>query len=99
MNPAERIIMIKRLKCVSFMNLTIPCFNRLRQGIVRFMNETHFKRFIMIIRSAGFIDSSMIGSRNALNFAYILYLTLRAQSIPDADIELYVRRWFVLSVL
>ena len=41
----------------------------------------------------------MIGSQNALNFAYILYLTLRAQSIPDADIELYVRRWFVLSVL
>lgn len=74
-------------------------FNRLRQSIIRFMNETHFKRFIMIIRSAGFIDSSMIGSQNALNFAYILYLTLRAQSIPDADIELYVRRWFVLSVL
>ena len=74
-------------------------FNRLRQSIIRFMNETHFKRFIMIIRSAGFIDSSMIGSQNTLNFAYILYLTLRAQSIPDADIELYVRRWFVLSVL
>lgn len=74
-------------------------FNRLKQGVIRFMNETHFKRFIMIIRSAGFIDSSMIGSQNALNFAYILYLTLRTQSIPDADIELYVRRWFVLSVL
>ncbi len=74
-------------------------FNRLKQGVIRFMNEAHFKRFIMIIRSAGFIDSSMIGSQNALNFAYILYLTLRTQSIPDADIELYVRRWFVLSVL
>lgn len=74
-------------------------FNRLRRGIIRFMNETHFKRFIMIIRSAGFINSSMIGSQNALNFAYILYLNLRSQNIPDADIELYVRRWFVLSVL
>ena len=74
-------------------------FNRLKHGIIRFMNETHFKRFIMIIRSAGFIDSSMIGSQNALNFAYILYLTLRAQNVPDADIERYVRRWFVLSVL
>lgn len=74
-------------------------FNRLKQGIIRFMNETHFKRFIMIVRSAGFIDSSLIGSQNALNFSYILYLTLRAQSVPDADIERYVRRWFVLSVL
>lgn len=74
-------------------------FKRLRQAISRFMNETHFKRFIMIIRSAGFVDSSMIGSQNVLNFAYILYLTLRAQDMPDADIEKYVRRWFVMSVL
>ncbi len=74
-------------------------FNRLRQGILRFMNETHFKRFLMIIRSAGFVDTSLIGSQNALNFAYILYLTLRQQSIPDADIERIVRRWYVFSML
>lgn len=74
-------------------------FARLKQGIFRFMNETHFKRFIMIIRSAGFVDSSLIGSQNGLNFAYILYLTLRALDVPDAEIERYVRRWFVLSVL
>lgn len=74
-------------------------FNRLRQSILRFMNETHFKRFLMIIRSAGFVDSSLIGSQNALNFAYILYLTLRQQDIPDADIERIVRRWYVFSML
>ena len=74
-------------------------FTRLRSGISRFINETHFKRFIMIIRSAGFVDASMIGSQNALNFAFILYLTLREQGVPDAEIERYVRRWYVLSVL
>ena len=74
-------------------------FARLKTAILRFMNETHFKRFIMIIRSAGFVSSSMIGSQNALNFAYILYLTLRAQDLPNADIERFVRRWFVFSVL
>lgn len=74
-------------------------FSRLHDGIMNFMNETHFKRFIMIIRSAGFIDSSLISSQNALNFAYILYLTLRNQGIPDANIESYVRRWYVMSVL
>ncbi len=74
-------------------------FTRLKSGISRFINETHFKRFIMIIRSAGFVDASMIGSQNALNFAFILYLTLREQGVPDADIEQYVRRWYVLSVL
>jgi len=74
-------------------------FNRMRESVLNFMNETHFKRFLMIIRSAGFVDSSMIGSKNAVNFAYILYLTLREQGVPDADIERYVRRWFVMSIL
>jgi hypothetical protein len=74
-------------------------FTRLKVAVLRFMNETHFKRFLIIVRSAGFVDASMIGSQNALNFAYILYLTLRDQKIPDADIERLVRRWYVMSVL
>ena len=43
------------------------------------MNETDFKRFTMILRSAGFVNSSMIRSQNTVNFSYILYLTLRAR--------------------
>ncbi len=74
-------------------------FGKLKTGIIRFMNENHFKRFIMIIRSAGFVNSSMIGSQNALNFAYILYLYLRNENISNADIEKHVRRWFVMSIL
>lgn len=74
-------------------------FAKLRKGVLNFINETHFKRFIMIVRSAGFVDPSMIGSQNALNFAYILYLMLRGQGKPAADIESAVRRWFVMSVL
>lgn len=74
-------------------------FTGLKRGVLNFINETHFKRFLMIIRSAGFVDASLIGSQNALNFAYILYLTLRTQEKPAADIESAVRRWFVMSVL
>lgn len=74
-------------------------FKRLKSGILSFMNETHFKRFLMIIRSAGFVDSSLIGSQNALNSAYIVYLTLRDNGISDANIERHVRKWFVFSVL
>jgi hypothetical protein len=74
-------------------------FGKLKQGILNFINETQFKRFAMIIRSAGFIDPSLIGSQNALNFAYILYLTLRTQGKPAADIESAVRKWFVMSAL
>lgn len=74
-------------------------FARLRSGVMHFMNETNFNRFIMIIRSAGFVDASMIRSQMALNFAYILYLTLRNKGVDNADIERHVRRWYVMSVL
>jgi len=74
-------------------------FNKLKEGIFDFMNETNFKRFVMIIRSAGFVDSSMIRSQNTLNFAYIIYLVTKYQEITPGKIESYIRRWFVISIL
>jgi hypothetical protein len=74
-------------------------FARLAAGVESFINETNFKRFLMIIKSAGFVDSSMIRSRGALNFAYVLFLHLRKQGAEPAKIESFVRRWFVLSIL
>ncbi len=74
-------------------------FNMLEKGILNFMNETNFKRFVMILRSAGFVDSSMIRSQNAINFAYIVYLVLREQKVEAHRIESFVRKWFVLSIL
>ncbi|HQP88692.1 MAG TPA: DUF262 domain-containing protein [Thermoanaerobaculia bacterium] len=74
-------------------------FRRLDQSVRRFMNETNFKQLLMIIRSAGFVDASLIGSQNALNFAYILYLTLRQQGLHAGEIERIVRRWYVYSML
>jgi len=75
-------------------------FETLNKGVMEFMNETNFKRFLMIIMSAGFVDSSLLQSRqSALNFAYALYLKLRRDSYPADRIEQYVRRWFVLSLL
>ncbi|TYC63825.1 DUF262 domain-containing protein [Marinobacter sp. BW6] len=74
-------------------------FESLRLGVLEFINETHFKRFLMIIRSSGFVDRSMIRSRNALNFAYILYLKLKRDLGNEPRIETWVRRWFVLSIL
>ena len=74
-------------------------FKSLAEGIKEFINETHFKRFLMIIRSAGFVDKSMIRSGNAVNFAYILYLKLKRDLGNEPKIESWVRRWFVLSTL
>ena len=74
-------------------------FSLLKEGIFDFINENNFKTFVMIIRSAGFIDPEMIGSQNALNFSYILYLTLKEINFNRALVEKLVRRWFVFSIL
>jgi len=68
-------------------------------GVKDFVNETNFKRFLMIIKSAGFVTNKLIRSVNALNFAYILYLKLREQNYNPSLIERFVKRWFVLSLL
>lgn len=74
-------------------------FGLLKSGVMKFMNETDFKRFVMIIKSAGFIRPWMIRSKNAINFAYLLYLTLRDNKTEPSLIESFVRRWFVLTIL
>ncbi|MCB1202085.1 MAG: DUF262 domain-containing protein [Leptospiraceae bacterium] len=74
-------------------------FEKLKSGIMKFMNETSFKRFLMIIRSAGFITPSMIRSQNNLNFCYIVYLVLQSQKVNSNLIEKIVRRWLVMSTL
>ena len=80
-------------------NIAKESFEKLSTGIGQFINETNFKRFIMIIKSAGFISPKLIRAQNALNFAYILFLKLREKGENPAKIEKYVRRWFVLSLL
>ena len=74
-------------------------YKRLTDGVCSFINETNFKRYIMIIRSAGFCHSKLIRSQNTLNFAYILFLKLREKGYKPELIEKYVRRWFVYSIL
>ena len=74
-------------------------FQQLANGIMRYMSETNFKRFVMILRSAGFIDPAMTKAKNAVNSAYILFLISRSQNVPPEQIEKLVRRWFVMSVL
>jgi hypothetical protein len=63
------------------------------------MNQTQFERFTMILRSAGFVTSDLVGGRNAVDFAYILYLRGRAEHMDPADLERLVKRWYVMSIL
>ena len=74
-------------------------FATLKTGVINFINETNFKRFLMIIKSAGFISPKLIRSQNAINFAYIVYLKLKEIGVNSVAIESYVRRWLVFSIL
>lgn len=80
-------------------SIAAESFGKLDAGLSAFMNEYHFKGYIMIIRSTGFIVPGLIGSGNALNFGYILYLHMRALKLPPTVIEETVRKWFVMSIL
>lgn len=80
--------------------LALESFGRLEQGLNDFTNQYNFTQFLMIISSAGFDTPALITSRNAVNFAYALYLRLRRDGdMPFGDIQRIVRRWFVMSML
>ncbi|KAB2887793.1 MAG: DUF262 domain-containing protein [Desulfobulbaceae bacterium] len=74
-------------------------FLKLKNGVNNFINETNFKRFLMIVKSAGFISPKLIRSQNAINFAYIVYLKLKELGVNSVAIESYVRKWLVYSIL
>ena len=74
-------------------------YNLLSEGLTDFVNKTNYQRFLMIIKSAGFISQKLISSKNSLNFTYALYLKLRAKGMPEAKIQHYTKRWLVMSLL
>jgi hypothetical protein len=80
-------------------SIAIETFERMKSSTLRFMKEDYFKKFVMIIRAAGFITPKLIRSKNALAFAYIIYLKLRQEGIPQGEIGRLVSRWFVFSIL
>lgn len=74
-------------------------FRRLKEGLFTVVNEHHYHSFLHILTQAGFVSRSLIKSQNAVNVAYAIYLILRKRGIPNADIQSFVRRWFVMSLL
>ena len=74
-------------------------FAKLKSGILNFISRTHFERLTMILRSAGFVAPGLFRNQAVVNFSYILYLHGRSESVPAADLERIVRRWYVMSLL
>lgn len=74
-------------------------FNKLNEGVTSFISQTNFERYVMILKSAGIIDDSLIRSQNVLNFGYILFLLLREKNINPDIIEHLVKKWVIMSIV
>lgn len=74
-------------------------YQMLGDGLLDFVNQTNYQRFLMIMESAGFVHQKLITSKNSFNFSYTLYLKLRQQKMPEPKIQHFVKRWMVMSLL
>lgn len=75
-------------------------FQKLKDGVVDFMNEYSFSNFTLAIKSAGFVSSKLVNSQMTLDFAYTLYLILNSNpEIDKTKIKHYVTKWYVLTTL
>ncbi len=75
-------------------------FDLLKEGVLDFMNEFNLSDFIIAIESIGFKYPVLLRSRNALNFAYTLYLILKHMpGFEKTDVKKCVQKWFLFSTL
>lgn len=78
-------------------------FGRLERVLLEIVNEFNYTQFVQTILGAGFVEPKLIRSKNALNFAYALFLSLRrqqsAESLSFGRIQKVVQRWFAMSLL
>ncbi|WP_225735778.1 GmrSD restriction endonuclease domain-containing protein [Gulosibacter chungangensis] len=75
-------------------------YDNLEKALGEITSKYQFENFIMTIKSAGFISPKLINSKNALNFAYALYLRMRQDpSLSEGERKRITRRWFVMSML
>ncbi len=74
-------------------------YQMLSEGLMDFVNQTNYQRFIMLVESTGLINNKLISSKNSLNFSYALYLKLRNEGMTETEVQHYVKRWLIMSLL
>ena len=74
-------------------------FDKFEEALQLLMKEYSFKKFLTIVKSAGFVDRRLFSSVNAVNFAYALFLIMRSEGATDSEVNSVVRRWLVMAFL
>ncbi len=75
-------------------------FQKLEKGLYQFTNENKFKQFVQnILRGSGYDEPNMLIARNAVNYAYAMYLRLLDIGENHADANSLVRRLLAISLM
>lgn len=75
-------------------------FEKLESGINKYTKKTNFEHFVQdILWNLGFNDSGLSLSKNAINYAYAMYLRNKELGVPDAKLKSLIRRLLVISLL
>lgn len=75
-------------------------FKTLEAGIYEFVNENRFKHFLDdILLASGYDDNSMLSARNAVNYAYAVFLRLHDIGENHEAINRLTRRLLAISHL
>lgn len=75
-------------------------FQKLEKGLYQFTNENKIKQFVQnILRGSGYDEPNMLIARNAVNYAYAMYLRLLDIGENHADANSLVRRLLAISLM
>lgn len=74
-------------------------YEKMQRGVLAFMNKYSLEEFSLAIRSVGLSSPKLLGSKIALNFAYMLFIRLREDEKPLNIVRKLVARWLVFSTL
>jgi hypothetical protein len=75
-------------------------FIKLESGINKYTNKNNFQHFIQdILLNLGFNDPGLSLSKNAINYAYAMYLRNKELEVPDTKLKSLIRRLLVISLL
>ena len=73
--------------------------DRLDKAAKQCIEKTPWRDFLLRVKRAGFVSSSLIPSKNAIINAYTLYVRGRAIGVPKQDLEEAISRWVFGTIL
>ena len=80
-------------------NLRIENFKQLQVAQEKVLNLTNWHDYIKVILSAGFVNENLISSKIAFFINYSFYLIGKEYGIDYKELESYIRKWFVMTLL